>query len=84
MYDGVEVFVTDGGQDFKPNAVIFELPWRNVMRATINRDFVASRYQSGREMLCECFKAAVAGGYTSGSENGYAHDLRTLLTPAGS
>ena len=76
----VEIFVTNGGQDLQTHAVVLELARRNIMRAAIDGNFVPARNESGRKMLGECFKAAVAGRYTSRSENGYSHFLKTLQT----
>ena len=45
MDDSVEILVPDGGHDLEPDAVIWQLPGRNVMCAAIDCDLVTA----GRE-----------------------------------
>ena len=69
MDHGVEIFVPDRRQDLEPDAVIFELPWRNVVGAAIDGNVVATGHKPRREVFCEGFKSAVTGGNTSCTEN---------------
>ena len=43
MYDCIEVFVTNRGQDFQPNAMKLEFARTDVMRATIDSDIMSAR-----------------------------------------
>ena len=73
MNDRVEVLVPDGRQDLEPDAVILQLPGRNVVRAAIDRHFMTARRETSREVLGECFEPAIAGWNTSSSENSDPH-----------
>ena len=78
MNNRVEVLVPDCRQDFELDSVIFQLSRRNIVRAAIHGDIVAAQDQPSREMFCEGFKAAVAGGDTSRSENSNAHQFKIV------
>lgn len=67
--------MTNCRQDFHSYAVVLELARRHRMCAAVDGNFVPARYQSGRKVFGECFKATVASRYTSRSENGYSHLL---------
>ena len=78
MNNCVEVLVPDCRQNFELDPVILQLSRRNIVRATIHRDVVTSEHKTSGEMFCEGFKAAVAGGDTSRSENSNAHQFKIV------
>ena len=80
MDDGIEIFMPDRGQNFEFDAVIFQLPWRNIVRTAINCDLVPAKHESSGQMFREGFESAIAGGNTSRAENSDAHQLR-IVTP---
>ena len=43
VYDCIEIFVANCGQDFQANALKLKLPRTDVMRAAIDRDIVPAR-----------------------------------------
>ena len=76
MNDRVEVFVTDGGEDFQLHALIFELARTDVMGSTINGDVVTTRHESRRQMLGEGFEPAVVGRNSPCPQNRDAHTIK--------
>src|ERR1700694_167514 len=69
----------DRGQDFQADALILDLARAGIMRAAIDSDLVTTRCEPGREMLRECFKAAIVCGDTPRAENRDTHKLLTGL-----
>ena len=70
---GVEIFMTNGGENFQTHALEFKFARADVMWSTINRHLVPARDQTRREMFGEGFEAAIVGGNASGSENRDPH-----------
>ena len=73
MHYGIEVLMSNGWQDRKANTMELELSRRNIVRTTIDSYLVTASNKSCCEMLCESFKAPVAGRYSAGSKNGDVH-----------
>ena len=57
------------------HAMELEFARRNIMRPAIDCNLMPAGHHSGREMLGELFKAAIASRDTARSENGYSHFL---------
>src|SRR5881397_2085150 len=56
----VKVFVSDCGENLEPHAVEFELPWRNIVCATVDGYLMSTRNKASREVFCKGLKPSVA------------------------
>src|SRR5678815_703324 len=74
----VEIFVAYRGKYFQSNAVIFQLPRRDVVSATINCNLMTTCHQASRKVFCKSFEASIARWNASSSQNSDAHNLQLV------
>ena len=73
MYDRVEVFMSNGGQDFQLDALELQFARADIMRPAVHGNVVAPGGQPGRKMFSEGFEPAIVGGNSPRAKNRDAH-----------